>query len=142
MRKQIAGLVWVAVWALSAVQAAEPSQARLTPEEIKSEAAKFATPMEYARSLKAEAEQGDGRTKYKFAMVLLMYSPDPFKGDQAEREKWRDIGSAITVSRWVDASAQAGYRPAMEHLCRIGQDRLAPADLQAKGMEWCEKLEN
>ncbi len=141
MRKQLVGLVGAAVLALSVAHSEEPAQSPVTPEEIKREVATFSSPLEYAKSLKAEAEKGDGRTKYKFAMVLLVFSPDPFKADNnAEKEQWRDVGLQHHMSRWINAAAEAGYRPAMEDLCRIGQDKLAPADMQEKGQEWCAKL--
>jgi hypothetical protein len=107
---------------------------------LKREVATLSSPLEYAKSLKTEAEQGDGRAKYKFAMALLVFSPDPFKDDRAAQDRWRDVGLQHHMSRWINAAAEAGYRPAMEDLCSIGQDKLAPADMREKGLEWCKKL--
>lgn len=140
MRQELVGFVVAAVMALTAAQAAEPAQAPVTPEELKSEVATFSSPLEYAKSVKAEAEKGDGRAMYKFAMVLLVFSPDPFKGDQAAQERWREVGMQHHMSRWINAAAKAGYRPAMEDRCRIGQDTQAPQWMQDEGKEWCKKL--
>ncbi|HEV7606494.1 MAG TPA: hypothetical protein VGO61_04120 [Steroidobacteraceae bacterium] len=94
-----------------------------------------------AKLMKARADQGDAEAMYVLGFLAAQFGPRPFAKESADAPAWKALlGAQTTGADWLNKSAEAGYSPAIDAVCRIGQDRLAPAALREERAAKCTEL--
>jgi hypothetical protein len=131
---QLIGSFVVATILAMAAPAAEPVT---DPTKIKD----AAMLMEGARGLRKLVDQGDADGTYRFALlVAYVMSGQAPALDESQSAELRQLSERKYGSQWMLKAAELGSQPAIEAICRIGQDPLAPARLRDQGKARCEEL--
>ena len=92
------------------------------------------------RDLRKRADQGDADATYQFALMLMMHGRFGPAASEKTIAEWVKLGELRPVSDWVFQAADGGSQEAIDHVCGMGEDRLAPADLRDKGQARCTEL--
>ena len=95
-----------------------------------------------AKAFQSLAQNGNAEAMYLLGNLLLKYSPDPGSADTALLRSWHEVGDASTGAKWISKSANRGFAPAREMLCRAASDPAAPAQRRARATKWCAPREN
>ena len=137
------------IWAISLVLT---STAVIAQEPIASNAAmpgvtiaataSTASSLRAAKTFQSLAQEGNAEAMYLLGNLLLKYAPDPASADPALALSWRDVGDASIGAKWISKSANRGFAPAREMLCRAASDPAAPAQRRARAAKWCAPREN
>ena len=137
------------VWAISllltstAVIAQEPTASNAAVPGVTTAAtASTASSLRAAKTFQSLAQEGNAEAMYLLGNLLLKYSPDPASADPALMRSWRDVGDASIGAKWIAKSANRGFAPAREMLCRAASDPAAPAQRRARATKWCASREN
>jgi TPR repeat protein len=93
-----------------------------------------------AKLMKSRADQGDAEAMYVLGLLATHFAPRPFAKENADAPAWKALLENQTGQTWLNKSAEAGYVPAIEAVCRMGQDRLAPAALREERAAKCSEL--
>ena len=97
--------------------------------------------LEKARELRKLSDQGDAGATYQLALLVahLMSGKGPALNEK-EAAEFRELSERKYGSLWMMKAAEMGSQPAIEVVCRIGQDPLAPARLREQGKARCDEL--
>lgn len=109
-------------------------------EDISKEAKKYRSKLDYAKALKARADAGDSRAMFKLGIALLLYAPATIKAEERESQRWLMVGDKYKGTEWLEKSATAGYRPAIEHQCRFSRGPYSTPAQRAQTDKWCGQL--
>jgi hypothetical protein len=107
---------------------------------VSAEAKKYRSKLDYANALKARADAGDSEAMFKLGIALLLYAPATIKAEKAGTRRWLAVGDKFKGPEWLEKSALAGYRPAIEHQCKMSKGPYATAAQRAEGGKWCGLL--
>lgn len=113
---------------------------KVPPELDVNQIADAAMTLEKARELRKLADQGDPAATYQFATLLAYYLGGPGTLDDRRSKELRTLAGGTPASGWMMKAAEAGSQPAIEVVCKTGQDPLAAADLRNQGRARCEQL--
>ena len=137
-----AGLIAAAI--CSSAFAADPptnsaalaaTSAPLDPETVDA-----ATALARARELRKRADGGDGDAAFEFARLLAYFGAFGPREDREHAKEWRELQGRNPASYWLNRAAELGSQQAIDGVCRMGGDPLAPADLREKGQARCAEL--
>ena len=104
------------------------------------EPAKDSASIAAAKLMKTRADQGDAEAMFVLGFLASQFGPRPFVAENADAAAWKALLGNTNGGDWLEKSADAGYRPAIEAICRIGQDKLAPAALRDAKAARCSEL--
>jgi len=93
-----------------------------------------------ARLMKTRADAGDAEAMYILGYLAISFGPQPFEKKNAEAPAWKALLGDTAGMGWMEKSAQAGYPRAIDGICRMGQDNLAPAALREAKAAQCAEL--
>ena len=96
--------------------------------------------LEKARAIRKRVDAGDAAAMYEFGVLLARFGPGSYSPDFEHAKEWVALADGKRPSDWINAAADAGDQTAIEVVCRIGADPLAPARLREKGSARCEEL--
>ena len=110
-----------------------------TTAPVDPETADAATALARARELRKLADN-DGDAAFEFARLLAYFGSFGPRADLEHAQEWRELRGPNSVSDWIDRAAELGNQQAIEGLCRMGNDPLAPARMRDKGKARCDEL--
>jgi hypothetical protein len=93
-----------------------------------------------ARLMKARADTGDAEAMYILGFLAVSFGPRPLAKEHAEAAAWKALLGDTSGPGWMEKSAVAGYPRAIDGICRIGEDNLAPAALREAKAAQCAEL--
>ena len=122
---------------MSPVFAADPpATAAIEPETMAPAAA-----LEQARELRKRTDAGDADAAWNFFRLLVHFGPLGPRSDREHSAEWRELQDQRPVSYWLQRAAELGSQTAIYAVCRMGEDRLAPADLRESSAVRCKELQ-
>jgi hypothetical protein len=77
---------------------------------------------------------------YVLGFLAIQFGPRPLEAQGADAPAWKKLLGDSTALEWLEKSAQAGYPRAIESVCRMGEDRLAPAAMRDAKAAQCAEL--
>ena len=72
--------------------------------------------------------------------MLMMHGRFGPAANEKTIAEWDKIGERRPVSEWLFQAAEGGSQDAIEHVCAMGEDALAPAALRDKSKARCAEL--
>jgi len=96
--------------------------------------------LERARELRKRSDAGDADSTFEFGRLLVYFNVFGPRADPEHASEWRELQGKNPVSYWLQLAAEQGSQKAIDGVCRLGNDRLAPAVLREQGQERCETL--
>jgi hypothetical protein len=134
---------WLAVFATfcAPVFAADPPAAAASPASVEvPPTLDSAAVLEQGRALRKRADEGDAEAMYEFGRLLAGVRSGTIKTDPEHFAELRKLGGYGTVSSWLFKAAEGGHQPAIDAVCRVAEDRLAPQSLRDEGAARCTDL--
>src|SRR5262249_5309549 len=116
-----------------------PAAASVTAE-VDPETADAATALASARELRKLADAGNGDAAFEFARLQAYFGSFGPPADREHAKEWSELRGPYPASYWLNRAAELGSQQAIEGVCRMGNDPLAPADLREKGKARCDEL--
>ena len=104
---------------------------RLTPEEA----------LAKGRALRQLVDKGDAQAAFDFAVMLSKCGPFGPQSDASTVAEWSRLANGRSAFDWVMLAAEAGNPEAIEAVCKMADDPLAPAHRREKGKERCTVLQ-
>jgi hypothetical protein len=95
---------------------------------------------QHGRELRKRADQGDADATYQFALLLMMHGRFGPAANEKTVAEWDKLGDRRPASDWLFRPRKVAVRDAIDHVCGMAEDRLAPADLRDKGQAKCAEL--
>jgi TPR repeat protein len=120
--------------------AADPPAANAAATSNPAESPDAAAALEKARELRKRADGGDAAAMYDLAMLLAQFGPTSNAPDREHAKEWTELANGQYAFAWVNKAADGGHQPAIDAVCRIGADPLAPARMREKGSARCAEL--
>jgi hypothetical protein len=96
--------------------------------------------LEKARELRKRADGGDAAATYEFALLLAEFGPSSNSADLEHAKEWKELADGKYAFEWVTRAADGGHQPAIDAVCRIGADPVAPARLRERSSARCAEL--
>jgi hypothetical protein len=140
-QRWVSGLIVVALATLGTLASAADPPPGSVEEAV--EIARKIDPdvaLNMGRELRKRADQGDADATYQFALLLMMHGRFGPAANEKTVAEWVKLGERRPISDWVFQAAEGGSQDAIDHVCGMGEDRLAPADLRDEGQAKCAEL--
>jgi hypothetical protein len=99
-----------------------------------------AVALKWAQELRKRADEGDADSAYELAQLLMLFGRFGPREDGERGAEWRDVQGTRSAREWVYRAGELGSRPAIDGICRLGSDFLAPADLRDDAKARCDSL--
>ena len=112
-----------------------PAAATIDPQTVDAGVA-----LEKARELRKRADAGDADAAWEFGRLLAYFNSFGPRADAEHAVDWRELQGSHPVSYWMQHAAELGSQPAIAAVCRMGEDRLAPASLRENSSARCAEL--
>jgi hypothetical protein len=92
------------------------------------------------RELRQLVARGNAQAAFDFAVMLAQCGRFGPAADAATVEEWDKLANGRSARDWIELAAEAGNQAAIETVCRMAQDVLAPGHVQEKGKARCAEL--
>jgi hypothetical protein len=96
--------------------------------------------LEKARELRKLSDAGNADATYEFGRLLAFFGAFGPRADREHASEWRELQGPHRINYWLELAAEQGNPRAIDAVCRMGNDPLAPADLREQGNVRCKEL--
>jgi len=99
-----------------------------------------AAALELGRELRKRSDAGDAAATYNFWSLLVAAQTGEINLEPQHFAELRKLSGYGTLSSWLFKAAEGGHPPAIDAICRLAEDKLAPAYLRDEGVAKCAAL--
>ena len=91
-----------------------------------------------ARELRAKVESGDAQAAFEFTVLLSRFGRFGPQANPAHGKDWNELAGDKVAIQWMGRAAELGHPQAVELVCRLAEDRLAPQFRRDTALASCE----
>jgi len=115
------------------VFAADPPAADAAPTDS-------ATALKIGKELRKRSDAGDGAATFDFWSLVVAIRTGQVALEPADAKEFGKLVGYSTLSSWLVKSAEQGHPPAIDAVCKMGEDRLAQQYMRDEGAAKCATL--
>ena len=123
------------------VLAADPPAAETAPAAATRESPiDSATALKIGKELRKRSDDGDGAATFGLWSLIVAIRTGQVSLEPDDAKEFGKLVGYSTLSSWLVKSAEQGHPPAIDAVCKMGEDPLAPQYMRDEGAAKCAVL--